>query len=171
MGTMENITAEYLTRAEIWLLITTFLYFLMNGAQIFETAVFVPKWTVNPPETLKLLADKNGASLKTFWIILHSLHELTFIAAIIFCWKLGPIRNWLVILFLIHFAVRIWTILYFAPNIIDFQRISETSGFDTNLLNRVTIWQKFNYLRVWLFIAISIGLIPLCIKILGLKGC
>jgi hypothetical protein len=58
MKPMDNITIDYLTRAEIWLFITTHIYFLMNGAQIFETAVFVPKWTASPPETLKLLNDK-----------------------------------------------------------------------------------------------------------------
>lgn len=35
--------ANYIVRAETWLFITTLVYFLMNGAQIFETAVIVPK--------------------------------------------------------------------------------------------------------------------------------
>ena len=43
-----NITESYLSRAELWMTITTLAYFLMNGAQIFETAVLVPKWTANP---------------------------------------------------------------------------------------------------------------------------
>ncbi len=166
---MENITTQYLNRAELWLLATTLVYFLMNGAQIFETAVFVPKWTANPPETLRLLADKNGASLKTFWIVVHSIHELISIATIIFCWKIDPIRNWLVVLFLIHFAIRVWTLLYFAPNIIEFQKIYETSGGGTHLIDRINLWQKFNYLRVWLFVGVSIGLVALFLKILNLR--
>ncbi len=40
---MNNISAEYMSRAETWLLLTTLIYFLMNGAQIFETVVIVPK--------------------------------------------------------------------------------------------------------------------------------
>ena len=51
---MENITRDYLAKAEIWLFITTLIYFLMNGAQIFETAVLVPKWTVSPPQSFGL---------------------------------------------------------------------------------------------------------------------
>ncbi len=46
---MENITTEYLSRGTAWLFITTLVYFLMNGAQIFETAVIVPKWTAHRP--------------------------------------------------------------------------------------------------------------------------
>ncbi len=166
---MENSTIAYLTRAEIWLFGTTLIYFLMNGAQIFETAVFVPKWVASPPDTFQLLADKNGTSLKAFWIILHSLHEITFILAIIFCWKLEPIRNWLLILFAIHFAVRVWTLAYFAPNIIDFQKIAETPGSGNDLISRTSLWQTLNYVRVAIFIAISLGLIPLCVKLMNLK--
>src|SRR5688572_18515074 len=125
---MNVITTSYLSRAEAWLLITTLIYFLMNGAQIFETAVIVPKWTADPPHSFQLFQGKYGLDFKWFWIVVHSLHEITFIVAIIFCWKLDPIRNGLLILFAVHFAVRVWTLAYFAPNIIDFQKIANTSG-------------------------------------------
>jgi hypothetical protein len=169
MTKMESITATYLTRAEIWLCITTLIYFIMNGAQIFETLVFVPKWVASPPDNFNLLLDGRGASLKFFWIIFHSLHEITFILAIIFCWKIDPVRNWLLILFTVHFAVRVWTLSYFAPNIIDFQKIAETSSFAKGLISRTSLWQTLNYIRVSIFIAISLGLIPLCIKLFNLR--
>lgn len=167
---MENITPEYLTRAEIWLFITTLVYFLMNGAQIFETSVFVPKWTISPPQNFSMLTDSKGASLKFFWIIFHSLHEITFILAIIFCWKIEPIRNWLLILFSIHIAARIWTLSYFAPNIIEFQKIAETPSLAKDLVKRTSLWQSLNYVRVAIFILVSIGLVPLCIKLFNLKN-
>src|SRR5688572_9568610 len=166
---MENITAAYLPAAEIWLFITTLSYFLMNGAQIFETAVIVPKWTAAPPDSLQLFKGKYGLDFKAFWIAMHSLHEITFIVAIIFCWKLDPIRNWLLILFAIHFAVRAWTLIYFAPNFIEFQKIANSTNAGTDLLNRANLWRTLNYIRVGLFIAVSLRLIPLCIKIMNLK--
>jgi len=165
---MEPLTAEYISRAEVSLLITTFFYFLMNGAGIFETAVVIPKWSASPPESLHLLKGKYGLDLKVFWIVVHSIHELTFIVAIIACWKLEFFRNWLLILFVIHFLVRAWTLLYFAPNIIDFQKIANEGSRAPDLLQRTTQWRKLNYLRTGLFVAISIGLIPLCIKIFQL---
>jgi len=166
---MENITSFYFTKAEIWLCITTLIYFLMNGAQIFETLVFVPKWTASPPDNFKLLLDGRGTSLKNFWIIVHSLHEITFILAIIFCWKIDPVRNWLLILFAIHFAVRVWTLSFFAPNIINFQKVAEDPSLAKDLVSRTSLWQTLNYLRVAIFIAISLGLIPLCIKLFSLR--
>lgn len=166
---MESLTTNYITRAEIWLSITTLIYFLINGAQIFETLVFVPKWVSSPPDNFKLLLDGKGVSLKIFWIISHSLHEITFILAIIFCWKIDPVRNWLLILFVIHFAVRAWTLSYFAPNIIDFQKVAENPSLAKDLIKRTSLWQTLNYIRVTIFIAISCGLIPLCIKVFSLR--
>ncbi len=169
MVKMENITASYLMRAELWLCITTLIYFLMNGAQIFETLVFVPKWTASPPDNFNLLLDGKGASLKNFWIVFHSIHEITFILAIVFCWKIDPVRNWLLILFAVHFAVRVWTLSFFAPNIIDFQKMAETPSLAKDLINRTSIWQTLNYIRVAIFIVVSLGLIPLCIRLFSLR--
>ncbi len=165
---METLTTNYLTRAEIWLCATTLIYFMMNGAQIFETLVFVPKWATSPPD-FKLLLDGKGVSLKNFWIIFHSLHEVVFILAIIFCWKIDPVKNWLLILFILHIAVRVWTLTFFAPNIILFQKIAETQEISKDLIRKTSLWQMLNYVRVGIFTAISLGLIPLCIKLFSLR--
>jgi len=162
---MEGITVSYLYRAELWLCISTLIYFLMNGAQMFETLVFVPKWTESPPKHFGLLQDGRGMSLKSFWIALHSVHEITFILAIVFCWDIHPVRTWLLILFAAHVAVRVWTLAYFAPNIIEFQKMAEAPSSAEDLVVRTSLWQRLNYVRVAIFLAISIGLIPLCIML------
>lgn len=167
---MEHVSANYLVRAEIWLFITTLAYFLMNGAQIFETAVIVPKWTAAPPESFRLLGGKYGLDLKTFWIIMHTVHEITFVLALIFCWKIAPVKNWLLLLFFVHLAVRAWTLLYFAPNIIAFQDIANGAASKTDLLSRANLWRTLNYIRVGIFVLISFGLIPLCMSVINLKA-
>ena len=141
----------------------------MNGAQIFETAVIVPKWTAAPPDSFKMLQGTYGIDLKTFWIVIHSIHEITFIIAIVFCWKIEPMRNGLLVLFAMHFAVRVWTLMYFAPNIIDFQKITSLTESASSLIQRVNQWRILNYIRVVIFIAVSIGLIPLCLKIMNMR--
>ncbi|GAB2765612.1 hypothetical protein GCM10027275_03780 [Rhabdobacter roseus] len=166
---MEAISTSYLSRAETWLFITTLTYFLMNGAQLFETAVLVPKWTAAPPESLQLLRGKHGLDLKTFWIVIHSLHEITFILAVIFCWKLAPIRNGLLLLFMVHVAVRVWTLGYFAPMILKFQNTEDLTQIP-DLLRQTTLWRTLNYLRVGIFLAVSLGLIPLCLSMMTMKA-
>jgi hypothetical protein len=167
---MEQLTTNYLTRAESWLFVTTLAYFMMNGAQLFETAVIVPKWTASPPQSLAMFGGKYGLDFKVFWIITHSLHEITFLLALLFCWKIDPVRNWLLLLLALHIAVRVWTLAYFAPNIIDFQKMAQTGAADNDLLSRAKLWRALNYLRVGLFVAISFGLIPLCITVMNLRG-
>jgi len=165
---MDTVTGNYLSRAEFWLFLTTLVYFLMNGAQIFETLVFVPKWADAPPSGFSLLKGP-GAGLKNFWIIFHSLHELTFLLAIIFCWKIGFARNWLLVSFAVHFAVRVWTLAYFAPNIIQFQKMAGTQVMSDGLAAKTALWQTLNYIRVAVFMAISAGLVPLCIRVFHLR--
>ncbi len=166
---MKSISSGYLSRATYWLLLTTLVYFVMNGAQIFETAAIVPKWSAFPPESFKMFQGNFGLDFKVFWISMHSIHELTFILAILFCWKLTHVRNGLLLLFAIHMGIRIWTLLYFVPNILEFERIANTTYTGTDLPERAAQWENLNYLRVFLFIAVSIGLLPLCNQLLKLK--
>jgi hypothetical protein len=162
---MEILTHEYLFRAEMALLITTLLYFVMNGAGIFETAVLVPKWSSNAPISFQLLKEPYGVDLKKFWIIMHCVHELSFILAIILCWKISDIRNYLLILFGLHFLIRVWTLTYFAPTIMKFQRIANTDDYSLGLPAKAKRWRHLNYIRTGLFIAISLALVPLCIQL------
>lgn len=152
-----ELSSAYMQRAELAMLLTTLIYFLMNGAQIFETLVLVPKWVADPPRSFQLLADKNGTSLKTFWIVFHSIHEVSFLLAIALTWQIKSVSIPMLVLFILHFAVRVWTLAYFAPNIIRFQKLYEGGGNEDGLKARAMRWQQLNYLRVMLFVAISLG--------------
>jgi hypothetical protein len=165
---MEYLTAQYLFRAEAWLVITTLIYFIMNGAGIFETAVIIPKWTASPPESLQIFKGEYGIDLKYFWIAMHSIHEITFIVAIVFCWNIPAVREWLLILFAAHFAVRIWTLVYFVPNIIEFQKIANGAIVTKGLPEKARTWRNLNYARTGLFIAISFAMVAVTWQVLML---
>lgn len=167
--TMETLTAEYLFRAEAWLLITTLIYFIMNGAGIFETAVIVPKWTAAPPASFQLFKGEYGIDLKFFWIAMHSIHEVTFIVAIIFCWNIPGVREWMLLLFALHFGVRVWTLMYFVPNIIEFQKIANGAEPTPDLTARAKRWKNLNYIRMVAFLAVSGGVLTAFLSILKLS--
>ncbi len=158
---MNTLTDRHIKRADFWLLITTVAYLLLNGAQIFETAVIVPVWTASPPESFHIFQGNYGLDFKVFWIISHSIHELTFILAIIFNWKISNRRKWLLMLFAIHMVMRAWTLAYFAPNIIAFQHLSSSTMPDDALQQKTMLWKNLNYLRVAVFLFVSFALIPL----------
>jgi predicted enzyme related to lactoylglutathione lyase len=135
---------------------------------VFETALIVPSWTAAPPASLQLLQGPYGLDFKAFWITFHSLHELTFLAAIVTCWRLDPVRRPLLALFAAHMGVRIWTIAYFAPTIIAFQHLPPSATVDPSLVASAALWRNLNYLRVGVFVAISLALLPLIGRVVTL---
>ena len=161
-----TVPPAYLRRAGTWLVITTLAYFLVNGAQVFETVTIVPAWAAAPPESLAVFHGPYGLDFMVFWIVAHSLHELTFLLAIAFSWRIPPVRRRLLALLAVHVALRVWTVAYFAPTIIELQGITGT-GVDPALLERAALWQNLNYLRVGLFIAVSLALLPVVGRLLG----
>jgi len=148
---------EKLHRAQLWLFIATAAYFIMNGAQLWETAIMIPAWTAAPPESLFFFKGPYGVDFKNFWIIVHSTHELLLIIALIFNWKFKKTRNLMLLLLVAHVAVRVWTLQYFAPTIIEFQNIELQSMVDPALVEKATEWRNLNYLRVGIFFLINLG--------------
>jgi hypothetical protein len=157
-------STSYLRRSLFWLVTTTAVYLLMNGAQIFETALIVPAWTTAPPASLGLFQGEYGLDFKTFWIVFHSLHEITFILALVFCWKLKAVRHWVLVLLLVHMAVRVWTLAYFAPTIIGFQSMPPSPSVDPALVREAARWRTLNLIRVLLFMAVNLALLPLIFR-------
>lgn len=144
-----------------WLFIAVALYFLMNGAQLWETAIMVPAWTAAPPASLIFFQEPYGVDFKIFWIVVHSVHDLAFIVALIFSWKIPVRRNWMLLLLSIHVVVRIWTLAYFAPQLMAFQELSYSNSVDRELTERAAIWRNLNYLRVAIYFGVNLSLLPL----------
>jgi hypothetical protein len=147
--------------ADTSLLITTVAYLLLNGAQLFETAVLVPVWTAAPPASLHIFQGPYGLDFKVFWIVTHSVHELTFLAALVLNWKIPSRRKVLLVVLVLHVAVRAWTLLYFAPVIISFQQVPAGNAVDQVLLQKAALWRDLNVVRVAVFMVLSFVLIPL----------
>jgi hypothetical protein len=163
-------SSRYLKRALFWLVTTTALYLLMNGAQIFETALIVPAWTAAPPASLAMFKGEFALDFKAFWIVFHSLHELTFILALVFSWKLRVVRRWIVALLIIHMAVRVWTVAYFAPTIIAFQSMPYSPTIDPVLVEKAARWRTMNIIRVMLFMAVNGALLPVIYRVARMLG-
>ena len=149
----------YVKRALLWLVTTTAVYLLMNGAQIFETLLIVPAWTAAPPASLGLFQGAYGLDFKAFWIVFHSVHEITFILALVYCWPLRVVRPWVLGLLVVHVAVRAWTVAYFAPTIIEFQGLPPSAAIDPELVRKAARWRHLNIIRVMLFMAVNLALL------------
>lgn len=170
MNAIATPSPRYVRRALMWLVATTGVYFLLNGAQIFETLAVVPYWTAAPPVSLALFHGPYALDFTAFWIIFHSVHELTFLVAIACAWKLPAVRRWLLVLFAAHVALRVWTVAYFAPTLIAFQELPASAVPDEALRDQAAVWTDLNYLRVAAFLAISFALLPLVARLVRTPG-
>lgn len=153
---MEN--RSRFSRADSWLFLSIVAYFMMNGAQLWETAIIIPTWTQAPPASLIFFQGPYRLDFKYFWIVVHSVHEVIFILALIFNWKIRDRRLPMALLFLAHIGVRAWTLVYFVPTIIDFQQMPIVNNIDPHLEERAARWKNLNYLRVGLFFTINTAL-------------
>jgi hypothetical protein len=149
------------SKADLWLFIAISAYFIMNGAQLWETAIMVPAWTAEPPASLVFFQEPYALDFKVFWIVVHSIHEVLFILALFFNWRIPGRKIPLLLLFVAHVGVRAWTLMYFAPTIIEFQQIPASATVDQELVEKAAQWRNMNYLRVGIFFIINISLIPL----------
>lgn len=147
-------------KPDLWLFIIICAYFVMNGAQLWETAIMIPAWTEAPPASLIFFLEPYGLDFKVFWIVVHSVLGLLFIAALIFNWKTTR-RYYMLFLLILHLAVRAWTLIYFVPEIIEFQNMPYSETVDPELVERASLWKNLNYLRVGFFTAVNLGLLAL----------
>ncbi|MGN6434978.1 MAG: transposase [Agriterribacter sp.] len=154
---MEN-TYQF-SKATQWLFYSICAYFIMNGAQVWETALMVPAWTAAPPSSLIFFQKPYGLDFKVFWIVVHGVHELIFITALALNWKIKKRRNLILLVLAGHIATRIWTLLYFAPAIMEFQRLPYSDTVDVLLQEKAAQWRNLNYARVVIFFALNFLLI------------
>ena len=144
---MSAASVANLKRALFWLVTTTAMYLLMNGAQIFETALIVPAWTAAPPAWLGafngpyyLESRRSGSrSLRSRAHVRRGTRRVQ---------TPDGIRRWLLVLLVLHVLVRVWTIAYFAPTIIAFQSVPVSSAVDPLLARKAAQWRHLNIVRV-----------------------
>lgn len=143
------------------LLVTTVIYLLINGAGIWEEANIIPLWTSAPPASLHIFQGDYGLRYKSFWIIAHSVHEVFFILAIILNWNISGRRNPLLIIFCAHTVIRVWTILYFAPVLMEFWEYPISDTIDPLLKAKADAWAFRSHIRSAVFLLLSFAMIPL----------
>lgn len=66
----------------------------------------------------------------------------------------------MVAVFLAHLCIRIWTLIYFAPTLMEFQRLPYIDTVDLILKEKATQWRNLNDLRVAFFFVLNFLLIP-----------
>jgi hypothetical protein len=143
-------------RADRWLLYCMSAFFLMTGASLWETAVFVPVWASGNSATLITLGSRTGIDSAFLWVSVHSLFEVISLLTLVFNWRLQSRRNALLVIFALYAVIRLWTIVYFAPSFLKFQKLASDPTLTTTLIEATIRWKRLNYVRTVLVTLLNI---------------
>jgi len=122
-----------------FVLAATSLELVMIGGGLYEQMVVDPVWPKRPDV---IQPSKGGIRRGRFWIVAHSLFELTLIGSLILAWSAPPLRTWLLLALASHAITRIWSFGYFIPKALAF----ETAGtVDEAAARRWTGMSRFRF--------------------------
>jgi hypothetical protein len=102
-----------------------------------------------PSTSFTIVHPPFGASFNLFIITLNSLMEWLLIPAALFLnWRIPKRRTLIVTAALVYYAMRVWTYVYFVPNIFEFGAISPEGPFSAELVERFRLWVNLSWLRL-----------------------
>jgi len=102
-----------------------------------------------PSTTFTMIHPPFGDSFNLFIITLNSLMEWLLIPAALFLnWHIPKRRTLIVIAAVVFYAMRIWTYVYFVPNIFEFATIPPDGPFSAELVERFRLWVNLSWFRL-----------------------
>ena len=99
-----------------------------------------------------------GGSFNLFIITLNTLMEWLLIPAALFLtWRIPERRMFIVSAAVIYYAMRIWSYIYFVPNIFEFGAMPAGGPFSAELVERFRLWVSLSWFRAAIDIATSVA--------------
>jgi hypothetical protein len=101
-----------------------------------------------PSTTFTIIHPPFGGSLNVFIITLNSLMEWLLIPAALFLnWHIPKRRTLIVIAAVAFYAMRVWSYIYFVPNIFEFGALPPEGPFSAEVVERFRMWVNLSWLR------------------------
>jgi hypothetical protein len=102
-----------------------------------------------PSTTFTMIHPPFGGSFNLFIITLNSLMEWLLIPAALFLnWHVPKRRTLIVVAAVVFYAMRVWSYIYFVPNIFEFATIPPDGPFSAELVERFRIWVNLSWFRL-----------------------
>jgi hypothetical protein len=136
------------TRAAQWSLML--LCFSMAGALgggLYEHIVLMPLWAASPPSSLAMIQPGTGIPLQQFWIPVHVAITVFLLLSLVLAWKERKARRFLLIGFGSYLIMRVWSGLFFIPEMLAFQRVPLDAPASLELTARVSRWTFWTWFR------------------------
>jgi hypothetical protein len=116
------------------------------GGGLYESIVLTPLWQKSPPSSFAVIQPGTGVPLQRFWIPVHTAITLFVLLAVALTWRDVPVRRLLLIGLASYVVMRVWSGVYFIPEMLAFQKVPLDSGPSAELAARVskwTFWTRF----------------------------
>jgi hypothetical protein len=117
------------------------------GGGLYEQLVLVPLWTASPPSSFSVIQPETGVPLQRFWIPVHVGITLFLIAGLAATWKDLRVRRILMVGTASYVAMRVWSGLFFIPEMLAFHQIPLNSLPSAELNARVERWTALTLWR------------------------
>jgi hypothetical protein len=102
-----------------------------------------------PSTTFTMIHPPFAGTSNVFIITMNSLMEWLLIPAALFCnWHIPKRRTLIVIAAAAFYAMRIWSYVYFVPNIFEFGALPPDGPFSAEVVERFRMWVNLNWLRI-----------------------
>lgn len=136
--------------AKILLIISVLAWGLYCGGQVFNELMVVPRWSADPPETIRAYDVIPKAGGANFFEVFGPLFIILAIGATIFAWKsAGASRKWLALSVGIALAVLASLLLYLVPLVRDTHLHAVAGDLPaTEIVARVEAWKFGNRVRL-----------------------
>jgi hypothetical protein len=151
------------TSAAKWSLIL--LCFSMAGAVgggLYEHIVLMPLWAASPPSSLAIIQPGTGVPLQDFWIPIHVAITVCLLVSLVLAWQERKVRHFLLIGLGSYLVMRIWSILFFIPEMLAFQQVPLDAPPSAELTASVAAWTFWTWFRepldVFSFLAFLLAL-------------
>ncbi|MDQ3784528.1 MAG: hypothetical protein M3360_06590 [Actinomycetota bacterium] len=157
VGLLEGLIAVLVSRRESWrtllanapVLLAGLVAGVLFGGGLLSQLWMNQAWIASPPSSFELIQPPIGNGLNAFFILFNSLMEWALIpAAIVFNWRIPKRRTLIIAAAVIYYGMRVWTYVYFAPEIMTFYEIPSSGPFSPELAERAQQWVYLSWYRV-----------------------
>jgi hypothetical protein len=101
-----------------------------------------------PSTTFTIVHPPFGGSFSLFIITLNSLMEWLLMPVALFCnWHIPKRRTLIVIAAVAFYVMRLWSYIYFVPNIFEFGALPAEGAFSAEIVKQFRMWVNLSWLR------------------------
>jgi len=120
---------------------------LMAGGALLEM-MLLSAGLDTPSTTFTIVHPPYGGSFNLFIITLNSLIEWLLIPVALFLnWHIPKRRTFIVIAAAAFYAMRVWSYIYFVPNIFEFGALPPDGPFSAEIVERFRLWVNLSWFR------------------------